>query len=152
MNIRYLNGKIYKIVSNVTGDVYYGSTIKSLKQRLSIHKSKYKRYLKGKGTYVTSFKILETGNYDIHLVEAYTCLCRSQLEAIERVYIEGYSCINMKIPTRTHKAYMKVYRKNNRDKIMQWKKKKFNCPCGGKYTRCNKVRHMRSKKHINYHK
>ena len=44
--LRYLNhGKIYKLICNVTGLVYYGSTTESLKQRLSEHKNKYKRYL-----------------------------------------------------------------------------------------------------------
>ena len=85
IDTRYINGKIYKLVSNVTGDVYYGSTILSLEDRELRHKSDYKRYLQGKKNYVTSFKIIETGNFKIKLVEAYACLCRSQLEAIERI-------------------------------------------------------------------
>lgn len=164
--LQYMNnGKIYKIVCNVTGDVYYGSTIQSLKRRLTKHKVDYKRYLNGKTRYVTSFKIIETGDYNIHLVEDYACLCKKQLEAIERIYIERYTCINKYIPTRTtkqyRKEYIKEYHKKNLDKLNEYKKKyrennrhkinqKFNCPCGGKYTRAHKARHMKSKKHINY--
>lgn len=40
----YQNGKIYKIVSVSTSDVYIGSTTKDLKKRLSEHKSHYKLY------------------------------------------------------------------------------------------------------------
>jgi len=107
MDMRYTNGKIYKLVSNVTGDVYYGSTTQSLQHRLLDHKRCYKYYLNGKGKYVTAYKILETQDYDIHLVENYACLCRKQLESIERIYIEGYTCINKVIPTRTKKEYHK---------------------------------------------
>jgi hypothetical protein len=196
INMKYTNGKIYKLVSNVTGDVYYGSTINSLKRRLTMHKSNYKQYLKGKTNYTTSFKILETGDYDIHLVENYACLCRSQLEAIERVYIENYKCINKNIPqnrenylkiyNKTEKRkkqnrenvkryyiknidvrlkYAEIYRKNNKDKLIEYMKQyreknidklrekqreKFNCPCGGRYSRGDKSRHMKSKKHQKY--
>jgi hypothetical protein len=175
IDTRYLNGKIYKLVSNVNGEVYFGSTIQSLKRRLSEHKSSYKTYLKGKTNYVTSFKIIETGDYDIHLVETYVCLCRSQLESIERVYIEGYACINKCVVGRTHKesmkayceknrekqkvysieyyaknkdkkkVYHKAYRENNRNRINQ----KFNCQCGGKYTSSNKLQHFKTQKHNN---
>jgi len=121
IDTRYINGKIYKLVSNVTGDVYYGSTILSLEDRELRHKSDYKRYLQGKKNYVTSFKIIETGNFKIKLFEAYACLCRSQLEAIERIYIEGDTCINKVIPTRTTKEY----HEKNKDKILDYNKEYY---------------------------
>jgi len=181
--LRYLNhGKIYKIVCNVTGDVYYGSTTQSLKERLRMHNKDYKRYLNGNYHYVTSFKIIENGNYNIHLVENYRCMNRKQLESIERIYIEGYTCINKNIPTRTTREYIKEYHKNNKDKkkaydkkyyennkhkikeyskeyyennkhkLNERKRQKFNCVCDGKYTYTTKSRHMKSIKHIKYYK
>jgi len=48
------------------------------------------------------------------------------------------------------KDYQKDYKEKNRDKILENNNEKFNCECGGKYTRCHKARHERSKKHINY--
>ena len=36
---RYEEGKIYKVVCNITGEEYYGSTIKTLKERLRLHKA-----------------------------------------------------------------------------------------------------------------
>jgi len=156
--LQYMNhGKIYKLVCNVTGLVYYGSTVQSLKVRLSDHKKNYKRYLNGKYRYTTSFKILETGDYNIHLVEDYRCMNRKQLESIERVYIEGYPCINKIVVGRTDKEYYE----NNKHKIKEYKKEyyqknkhklneMFECECGGKFTYSSKARHMRSIKHQKY--
>ena len=177
--IQYMNNaKIYKLVCNITGDTYYGSTIKSLKHRLSEHKSNYKRYLNGKYRYTTSFKIIENGDYRIKLVEDYRCMNRKQLESIERVYIEGYPCINKCVVGRTRKEINKAYRENNKDKIKEYgkeyyennkdyykeyyqdnknkitefKNEKFECECGGKYTYSNKLQHFKTNKHIKYYK
>ena len=65
----FKNGKIYKLVCNETGMVYYGHTAqKYLSTRLAIHKSHYKRYLAGKASYCCSFKIIEKGNFYIVLL------------------------------------------------------------------------------------
>jgi len=48
------------------------------------------------------------------------------------------------------KEYLKQYREDNKESIKQYKNQKFNCTCGGKYIRANKVRHMKSKKHQNF--
>lgn len=53
MTERYKNGKIYKLVSNATDDVYYGSTCMPLSKRLWYHKSAYTRYEKVKRAYIT---------------------------------------------------------------------------------------------------
>ena len=44
--------------------------------------------------------------------------------------------------------YMKQYREENKEKIHEYKNESFNCTCGGKYTRCNKTKHAKSKKHL----
>ena len=57
--INYSNGKIYKIepINGEDGDVYIGSTTKVyLLQRMTAHRSEYKRYLNGKGQNVRSDK------------------------------------------------------------------------------------------------
>jgi len=154
IDMRYLNAKIYKLVSNVTGDVYYGSTITNLKERLRCHKKDYKRYLKGKGDYYTSFKIIETGDYKVELVEKYSCLCKKQLEAIERVYIEGYVCVNKCLPTRNHKESYKTYYEKNKDEINKKRREKrkriYKCECGSQYHIQQRARHFRTKKHQVY--
>ena len=63
---KYQKGKIYQIISNVTGDVYYGSTCEpTLARRLAGHRACYNSYKKGKNNYVTSFKVIETGDYQL---------------------------------------------------------------------------------------
>jgi hypothetical protein len=61
--------KIYKIVCNITGLIYIGSTSQTLNQRLQDHRRSYNRYLNKKTTFISSFKIIENNNYDIILVE-----------------------------------------------------------------------------------
>ena len=83
-NNKYQYGKIYKIVSNVSDKVYYGSTCeKQLSRRLAGHRSDYKKYLSNDEKYhfLTSFKILEEDNYDIVLVEEVNCNSKEQLHA-----------------------------------------------------------------------
>ena len=61
----YSKSKIYKIICNITGLVYIGSTCQTLTQRLQDHLRCYRRVLNKKCHYVSSFKIIENGNYDI---------------------------------------------------------------------------------------
>jgi hypothetical protein len=56
---RYPKAKIYKIVCNITGVIFVGSTCKKLCQRIAQHREYYKQYLKGKHNYVTLFKVLK---------------------------------------------------------------------------------------------
>ena len=127
----YANGKIYKIVCNETGRIYVGSTTTPLRKRLGDHVSKFKQWKKGNTkTYYTSFEILETGNYDIILLEAYPCSSKEELHARERKWIEELGCVNKILPTRTYKEwvganedairqYHKQYREANKDAISQ---------------------------------
>lgn len=54
----YENTKIYKIVCNVIGEIYVGSTYKRLCQRLVGNVYHYKKYLKWKINNITSFEII----------------------------------------------------------------------------------------------
>ena len=155
----YQLGKIYKIECNVTGKVYIGSTCEPiLARRLASHVGHYKCYLKGTYPYVSSFDILQSGNYDIVLIESYPCNSKDELHARERYYTNNIDCIN-KIKGQGmlnelgrkgyDKQYSEQYYKQNKDK----KKEKFkayyndnkdklnekhNCVCGGKYTYIHK--------------
>jgi hypothetical protein len=147
MPVDYNNSKIYKIVCNVTGLVYIGSTCQSaLATRLSEHRRKYKLFLNQKYTFVTSFKVLENNNYDIILIEQYPCNSKQELHKKERFYIESIKCVNKYIPNRT----IKEYYNDNREKIKEKMNKKFDCECGSNYTTNHKARHYKSLKHIKY--
>ena len=48
------------------------------------------------------------------------------------------------------RIYDEEYRENNKEKIKEKMNKKFQCKCGGKYTRAHKLKHERTQIHINY--
>jgi len=112
----YSLGKIYKLVSNQTDDVYIGSTSqKLLSKRLVGHRRSYKEWLRlgDKSKNMTSYEILKYGDCQIILFEDFPCENKYQLEARERYYIENNKCVNKVIPTRSKKEYIE----QNRDKI-----------------------------------
>jgi len=147
---KYQQGKIYKIVCNITGEVYYGSTTeKYLSSRLAKHKSQE----------CLSKKILDRCNYEMILIKNYPCNSKYELEEEEKKYIKENECINYKIPHRTTKEYYednkeerKEYRrnryKNNKEEIKKKQQEKILCDCGEMVMRSNIARHKKSMKHI----
>ena len=176
----YDRGKIYKIVCNITGEIYVGSTTEpSLARRLAGHKTNYNYYLKGKKNYITSIEIIKNGNYFIELISNAFCNSRDELRAIEGKYIRELNCINKRIAGRSQTQYyldnsdkIKKYQEDNSEKIKKCKKKyykdnldnskqyykdnsdklkqKIICECGGKHTYGHKSAHCKTKKHLNY--
>ena len=141
--------KIYKIIplnQDHESDVYIGSTCKPrLSQRMSKHKCDYNRWKDGKYHNVSSFKLFEKyeiWNLNIYLIEEYPCETKDQLRQREGYYIKNIPCVNQRIAGRTKKQY--------RDEHKEYLQTKFNCICGGCYTRDHKARHCKSLKHINY--
>ena len=114
----YKQGKIYKIVCNVTGKIYIGSTIETLARRLTGHRATYKHFKEGKGKYITSFQIIEQGEFDIVLIENCPCESKEELLRRERYFIESLECVNKQHPTRTTKEYIQ----DNIDKIRERRK------------------------------
>ena len=182
MENKYHQGKIYKIVCNITGLCYVGSTTYTkLSQRLSCHRTSFKYWKNNQnGTTCSSFKVLENENYDIILIENCACENVDELRKRERYFIETTECVNLIVPTQTRKEYReknkdkiqeynhkykeehhdtllekaKAYREKNPDKIQANNKKHIElppilCECGLYYTYNHKLRHMKSKTHIN---
>lgn len=157
IDIRYENGKIYKIVCNINGDLYIGSTIRTLNIRLIAHNTDYKRYLKGKCRYTTSYDIIKGNDFYIELIENYPCNNKRELETQERFHIEHKICINKYLPTRTkkewredNKQHTKQYRIKNKDKIREQRKIKIECVCGSILRKDCLNYHERTKKHLNF--
>ena len=86
---KYNKGKIYKITSPNTEDVYYGSTILSLNKRFRTHKK------------CNSKKIIDAGDAKVELVENYPCESKQELLWRERYYIENFDCVNKMKPIVT---------------------------------------------------
>ena len=130
--IDYQLGKIYKIECNVTGKVYIGSTCEPiLARRLAGHVGNYRCYLNGAYHYVSSFDILQNGNYDIVLIESYPCNSKDELHARERYWTNNIDCIN-KIKAQgmynelSRKGYDKQYRETNKEVINTKKMRNMN--------------------------
>ena len=130
---KYQTGKIYKLIDNINGNEYYGSTIQTLQNRKSEHVKKYKQYLNKKYHYVSSFEIIKNNNYEIYLVENFPCNSKKELETREGYYIRNNKCVNKAIPCRTDKEYnidnkekikdkSKQYYNDNKEKIKEYNK------------------------------
>jgi len=123
--VNYQNSKIYKIICNITGQIYIGSTTKKyLSMRLAGHVGAYKNWLKGETTYVTSFKIIENDDYDIILIENYPCNSKDELHARERYWTSQIDCINKVKNQGLYNElgkveYDKHYYETNKDKILE---------------------------------
>ena len=109
----FSQGKIYKIIDNTNGNIYIGSTTKTLEERLRKHKS---------DSNCVSRNIIKNNDFKIELIENYPCENKKQLLERERYYIENNECINKKIPGRTSYEYRKIYYKDNKQKFLDLNK------------------------------
>ena len=109
--VNYQQGKIYKLIDNTNKKIYVGSTCeRTLAKRLSNHIAAYRFYLKNKNHFLTSFEILQNGDYKIVLIENYPCHSKEELKARERHYIEKLDCINKNIPLQTDQEYREAHK------------------------------------------
>jgi len=128
----YSKGKIYRITS---GDLtYIGSTCEpTLARRLAKHISSYKGWKNGKTNGCSSFQLIETGQYEITLIELCPCGSKDELSARERYWIENTVCVNKIIPGRTRQEYRdthketisdcwKTYYKDNKEELAEYYK------------------------------
>jgi len=125
-NLDYKDGKIYKVICNLTKNIYIGSTRTTLKLRLQKHKDSYKYWIKKaknrKYSY-TVFEVLKNNNFNIILLELYPCNSKSELIARERIYIESMNCVNKNIPTRTKKEWIDANREKVNEIKNNWRKR-----------------------------
>lgn len=120
----YKDGKIYKIVSESTDNIYIGSTTEFLSSVLCNLEYRYNCWKNGKKqNNLTPFEILEKGDYTIELVEEYPCENMDELIARESHWIKKYDgvCINKRHPGRTRKEYYE----NNKDKFAEIRKRYY---------------------------
>jgi len=136
-------GKIYKVICE-SGKVYIGSTVQCLKQRLISH--------------TTPSNKCETKHFinpKIELIENFPCETKQELWWKEREWFDKTDCVNKMRPIATseekkRKEKRRKYYEKNREIIKEKQNEKFNCDCGGKFTRQNKSTHLKRKIHIDY--
>ncbi len=129
---RYKNGKIYKLVSDMTDDIYIGSCCIPLCKRLYKHKVNNEMYKEGKRKHKCSASFLFElgGEVKIILLEEFPTDSKEKLLARERIHIENNKCVNMNLPIVFDDE--KKYRKKEYDKTWnskpeanEWKKEYY---------------------------
>ena len=119
----YQNGKIYKLVSNISSDIYIGSTVNKLSHRLNAHKNKANQC-------VSKQLFSNDAVIQIILIESFPCINKSELTAREHHYITTLVCINKRIPFITDvvivngdtKEWLKAYNESRAVDISAKKK------------------------------
>ena len=113
----YNSSSVYKIHSEKAGLSYYGSTKLALEDRFKKHKNAYNSYVRGSGTFYTSFKIVCYDDAKITLMESVNVESKYELMKIEASYITMHECVNKNIPCRTDKQYYE----DNKEAILESK-------------------------------
>jgi len=139
----YQNGKIYKIWCG--DDIYYGSTTRTLAQRMTKHREGFRHTKKMKCSSSLLFEKYGLENCKIELVELFPCQSNEELNAREGFYVRNNACLNKVIPDGTVKEW---YDKNKeRVNTKRRDEPRIQCECGGYYVSAMKKRHERTKKH-----
>ncbi len=144
-------GRVYKLTCSETKKNYYGSTIKSLNQRLARHKGDDNKCL-SKHFINPTIELLE----EIELEGK----DKTELLKIERKYIENNECVNKIVPLRTRHEYYLMRKKLDPDYLKKayttyggkWynDKTRVYCECGGRFVKRNKKMHLQTHKHQNF--
>ena len=138
----FANSKIYKLYSNNLSDTcYIGSTVLTLKRRLSIH------VCDAKNKHHASRKIIEAGNYHMDELEAYPCTSLMELRKREQYWMEKLVCCNKYRAFQTQEDKKEQRRVHNAKLRAKRSKVPVQCFCGGTYIINGKARHCKTDKH-----
>lgn len=154
----YNDGKIYVIrptVPHDKSDQYIGSTTQRLLcQRMSIHTSLYRYWLRGERRLVTSFLLFEKygiENCKIFLLESVIANTKDELFSREGYYIDLLPCINRVHPSRRKEigkhAYSKLQYQKHRTDILEQKKQHYNANIETMKEK-NKIRYQMNREEI----
>jgi hypothetical protein len=164
-------GRIYKIIHNQSNIIYVGSTFNTLRDRIYAHKNSYKQWLKDNTSEVSIFPYFkEYGffQFTIILIQEYLVVDRDHLKSKEQLWINKLrkNVINRNNPFYIKKFAQKEqnkqfyaknklelakknkqYRIDNKETLNARENEKFNCECGGKYSKVNHSKHKKTNKH-----
>ena len=97
----YLNGKIYTILDTIDCEIYVGSTVETLSQIMTKHRSKMKT--RPHDLMYTHMHELGVDNFYIELIEQFPCNDVHELRAKEGHCIREIGTLNKEIAGRTDK-------------------------------------------------
>ena len=112
----YQQGKIYKITCG--DETYYGSTAMTLRERMWLHKSNYKRWKNGTDSKCACFNLFDKYGFDncpIELVEDYSCETKKELLIREDWYMDNNDCINEKSAYTSKEEQLEQMRQRHQD-------------------------------------
>ena len=118
-------GIVYIIECNITGEVYIGSTMRSLEDRYKDHRSTRD---------CSSRRIIERGNHMVRALEVVDTEHRDQLRIREQYWMNQHDCVNRQKAYATSEERIEMlrecqrnYLKNNREKLAKktsaWREK-----------------------------
>lgn len=83
----YQNGKIYKIVNSQNTEIYIGSTVRTLAQRMALHRAGARKTSQvfGMQDYMAKMGI---DKFRIVLLESFPCANKDELRAREQYHID----------------------------------------------------------------
>jgi len=117
-------GRVYCIRSQQTTDIYIGSTIQTLSQRMTDHRKAYKKYLNKNYDYMTSFEIVQYEDAYIEVLFEGEFLSRNDLDRKEGKYQREMDCVNKNIAGRTKKEHYEENTNLYKKKSQQYYEKK----------------------------
>lgn len=150
---KFQQGKIYKITDHTNNNIYVGSTIQTLKQRLRGHERDAYHPLIN----CASKDIILNNEYSIDLLIDYPCESCSELRKKEQEFIDIIDCCNKAnayVSPEDKKTKAIDFYNNNKKDILEKKKNYdqvyYECECGGRYNMSHRARHLNSQKCKNY--
>ena len=99
----YCNGKIYQILNDIDDEVYIGSTVVALSDRMSKHRNCTKKDSNIK--LHQHMKLVGVEHFYIELLENYSCGNVEELRAKEGEWIRKKGTLNKLIAGRTNEEY-----------------------------------------------
>ena len=160
-----MKGWVYKLYCKdlAIKEIYVGSSI-DINARIRSHKNASHNPNNGDYNLKVYKFIRDNGGYDAWIYEILEeCDVENKKDLVlnyERKYqLELDPQLNVRVEGRTDQEWRKdnkernailnkKYREENKDKLDKYYKEKFQCDCGGKYTRGHKVQHQKTKKHL----
>ena len=114
-------GKVYKIVSSKTDEIYIGSTFRTLQQRFQLHKN-----MNGCSSNIL-FEKCGVDSCTIQLIKVYQVCDELHLQAYEQLWINKYKdkVVNKLSSFSIKKLYKKQYYEKNREEIRNQNKKYY---------------------------
>jgi len=106
-----MNGTIYKLHCNITGEDYYGST-KYYSNRIGAHKCSTEKQLSKRQC--KSRQIIDRGNYTFSIIEECPI---DDIKKRERYYFENFPCINGVIPYKSREELLQDKRDRSKSDI-----------------------------------